>query len=177
MFSLASSDSKDEKIDYADRAYRSMKRWRIVKIVVFLLAIFFFLSHYFLYWDPGEGCFIGIKPAFLEFTNLDMKRALRALKQGSPEDYKMVCGNVGVINPFIACGGFGGGCYYEGQPKTSSNREIYVSTAKDDLVMAMAVIVHETCHAIQAKEGRPLNEEECYQVDDKLLRKVVTFQE
>jgi len=165
------------KVDYADEAFRSMKRGHIAKIVVFSLFVLYFLFHYFIYWDPREGCFIQIKPAFLEFTNLDMKRALKALKYGSPEDYRTVCRNVETINPVIGCGGFGGGCYYQGRSKTSASREIHVSTAKDDLVTAMAVMVHETCHAIQAKEGRSLDEQECYLADDKTLRQVVTIPE
>lgn len=177
MFSLSSSDSKDDKTDYADRAYRSMKRWHIAKIVVFLLAFFFFLSHYFLYWDPGESCYISIKPAFLEFSNLTMKQALRTIKSASLEDYKTVCQNVSTIEPFIGCGGFGGGCYYtkEDAPQSSAGSEIVVSTSKDDLITTAAVIVHEACHAIQNREGRPLDETECYKMDDGLLRKIVTF--
>ncbi|OGI24404.1 MAG: hypothetical protein A2194_04995 [Candidatus Moranbacteria bacterium RIFOXYA1_FULL_44_8] len=133
--------------------------------------------HYFIYWDPGENCYIKIKPAFMEFSNLDMKRALHTLKFASPEDYQAVCKNVSTIDPMIGCGGFGGGCYYtkKDAPQSSLGSEIMVSTSKDDLVTTMAVIVHEACHAIQNKEGRPLSETECYQADDMLLREIIIF--
>ena len=91
--------------------------------------------------------------------------------------YKKVCKNVSTIEPFIGCGGFGGGCYYtkKDAPQSSSGSEIVVSTSKDDLVTTAAVILHEAFHAIQNREGRPLNEAECYKMDDELLRKMVNF--
>jgi hypothetical protein len=165
-----------ENINYTDNGYQSSKIKRYIKIGFLVFIALFIYFHYFVYWDLSDGCYIRIKPAFFEFTNLDMKRALVALKIASPEDYRLVCDNVGSIEPMIGCGGFGGGCFYNSSDKSLSNaRQITVSTAKNDLQTAMLVIVHETCHAIQEKEGRSLDEDECYRLDDKLLRKTVVF--
>lgn len=130
--------------------------------------------HYFVYWDPGNNCRIWIRPSILEFSNLGMKSALSALKYGSPSDYRTVCRHVSTINPNYACGGFGGGCFYSSSTREpEEGRMIYVSTTKNNLPAAILVIVHETCHAIQFQEGRPLNEGECYKEDDRVIREMV----
>jgi hypothetical protein len=164
-------------VNYSESGIRGKKIKKVLKISLYILLPVYIFFHYFTYWDPGENCFITIKPAFLEFTNLDMKRALKALKFSSPDDYQKVCKNVSSVEPMIGCGGFGGGCFYNTERKGQNygKREITVSTAKDDLLTAMAVILHETCHAIQEKEGRELGEVECYMEDDRLLRKIVAF--
>jgi hypothetical protein len=43
----------------------------------------------------------------------------------------------------------------------------------------VAILVHETCHAIQYHEGRPPGfdlEQECYAEDDRILRTLVQFE-
>jgi hypothetical protein len=163
-------------INYTDSNYQSSKIKRYVKIGLLIFVPLYLYFHFFVYWDASGGCNIHITPAYFEFTNVDMKRALQTLKIASPEDYDTVCENVGTIEPMIGCGGFGGGCFYQSGKKSSSGkRQITVSTAKNDIEYAMAVIVHETCHAIQEKEDRSLDEGECHEADDRLLRKIVKF--
>lgn len=89
-----------------------------------------------------------------------MKDGLRYLKKEFPEEYTKVCENVENINPNVGCGGFGGGCFYHNEPKT-----ITISTPYGNHINAAKVIIHETCHVIQLKEGRPGNEDECYEKD------------
>lgn len=150
------------------RSSRLLK-WGI-GIAVVLLVYF----HYFRYTDFSGGCYIKLTPSLLEFSNLNIKRSLAVLKQASPTDYKNLCDNVDVINPNFSCGGFGGGCfsYTSANPKP---RSIDVSTSKNDVAWTVSVLVHETCHAMQNHEGRPLSETECHEEGDRILRGIVQF--
>jgi len=64
-----------------------------------------------------------------------------------------------------------GGCFWHNE----GNRgwaTIDVST-EHGLIWTVAILVHETCHAIQYHEGRPPGfdlEQECYAEDDRILR-------
>ena len=106
----------------------------------------------------------------MEFSNSNIKKAILVLKNASPEDYQNLCRYVDTIDPNLSCGGFEGGCYYGIRSKT-----IDVSTSRTSLSWTAAVIGHETCHAMQAKEGRPLDETECYKVDSRILKTIVEF--
>ena len=106
-----------------------------------------------------------------------VKRALDTLRHGSPADYRNVCIHVATINPNPACGGFGGGCFWhhEGQKGRAT---IDIST-EHGLIWTVAIIVHETCHAIQYHGGRPPRfdlEHECYNEDDRIMRALVQFE-
>lgn len=131
----------------------------------------------FVWWDVGAGCRIGLRLSLVGYDNTTIKRALATLKHGSPEDYRKVCTHVATINPNPTCGGFGGGCFWY----TEGNRgraSIDVST-EHGLIWTIAIIVHETCHAIQYHEGRPAQfdlEHECYGEDDRILRTLVQFE-
>lgn len=130
------------------------------KILIGVLIFVWLFSHFFLYIDLKNGCFIKIYPSFLEFSNTAMKDGLRYLKKNYFHDYQEVCKNVETIDPNIGCGGFGGGCYSSSQPKT-----IVISTTHGNSLNAAKVIIHETCHLLQLKSGRPLLEPECYAKD------------
>lgn len=118
--------------------------------------------------DIKNKCYIKIKPSFLEFSNLNIKRAINVLKYGAPTDYKDLCENVKVIDPNLACGGFEGGCYY-----LNAEKAISISTSNRSLSWTAAVMGHEVCHAMQFNEGRELNEPECYRKTDEILKKLV----
>ncbi|MDO8259985.1 MAG: hypothetical protein Q7T50_00615, partial [Candidatus Magasanikbacteria bacterium] len=91
----------------------------------------------------------------------------------SPAEYSNLCQHVKVINPNYACGGLGGGCYYG---SNLERKEIDISTANGGyLGQTAAVIAHETCHAKQHQEGRELNEQECYKVDDVVFKQVAEY--
>lgn len=139
---------------------------RVVKKLFKFLILFFLVClifyHFFLYIDIGNKCFIKIKPALVELTNTTMKRGIKYLKKNHFPEYKLLCENVTTINPNISCGGFGGGCYssYRSDPG-----EIDISTTYGNVNNAAKVIIHETCHAVQFKEGRSFDEAECYAKD------------
>ena len=144
---------------------------KLIKIIIVFILMAVCYLKFFYYLDFQNDCCIKIRMSWLEWSNLSIKRALTTLKHGSPEDYKKVCEHVRVINPNYACGGFEGGCFYVG----ADPYEIHVSTSQRTLAWTIAVIVHETCHAIQFQEGRTLEERECYAADDRILKKLVEF--
>ncbi len=142
----------------------------------FWIAVALFLFQYFfLYVDFSNGCFIKITPSLLEWNNVTMKRALRVLKYAAPDDYRKVCMHVRIINPNISCGGFNGGCFHEPYNGKEPGK-IDVSTSYGSLLWSAGVIVHETCHLMQYKEHRSLDESECYHADDRILRKLTQFE-
>lgn len=149
---------------YTDKSIRfsNLNLKKIAKIVVFLFVLIGIYFHFFIYWDIGNGCFIKIKLSYIEFSNSSMKDGLKYLKSNYPSYYKEVCDNVKVINPNIACGGRGGGCFYRTNPDTIS-----ISTYYGNYINAAKVIIHETCHVLQEKAGAPPSgrEAECYQKD------------
>jgi hypothetical protein len=122
----------------------------------------------FRYIDLSHGCNITIHPGWLELNNKNIVEALRVLKHGSPSDYRAVCRNITDIYPAMSCGGWQGGCYY------GTLGEIYLSTTNDEFIGSTAmIIVHETCHDMQRREGREASEEECYEMGDATLQTIV----
>jgi hypothetical protein len=125
----------------------------------------------FRYDDWTGGCHIKINISLLEWNNLDIKSALGFISKKSPEDYKKVCTYVDTVSPDLPCGGSGGGCYHDDRPK-----EIVVSNLGHGkhAEWTAAVIVHETCHAIQKAEERTKGdrEKECYRASYKFLKKI-----
>ncbi len=93
---------------------------KFMQISVFIIFLLFLYAKFFIYIDTQNKCYINIKPSILELSNLNVKRAINVLKYASPDDYKNLCKNVKTIDPNIACGGFGGGCYYQTDTKTIS---------------------------------------------------------
>lgn len=141
---------------------------KIFKIFVILLICAGIYYKYFFYYDYKNNCAITITPSF-ELSNVTIKKAIEVLKYGSPEDYQNLCSNVNTISTTVSCGGFGGGCYEHNPGK------ITVSSSGRKLLSSAAIIVHETCHAMQDNENRPASEEECYRANDKTLRTLVEF--
>ncbi len=133
---------------------------KFIIIIIFILWIFYSL---FIYVDLSNRCFITIRPSFTELSNTTMKKGIKYLKNNFPNEYTNLCKNVVSIDPNISCGGFGGGCYslYSINPGV-----IDISTPHGDYIHAAKVMIHETCHAMQFKEGRPFDETECYKTDE-----------
>ncbi len=102
---------------------------RVIKISIFLIFLAFLWYRYFFYADIPTDCYLRIKPSLLEFSNTNIKRAIKTLKHGSPDDYRKLCAYVDIIDPNISCGGFGGGCFY---PSKKSARSIDISTSQRD---------------------------------------------
>ena len=154
-----------------------MTRRRVLMLGAIVVVVAVVAMRYFVWWDVGARCVIGLRPSLVGYDNTTVKRALATLKHGSSEDYQKVCVHVATINPNPSCGGFGGGCFwhFEGNRGRAS---IDVST-EHGLIWTVAIIVHETCHAIQYHEGRPAQfdlEHECYGEDDRILRALVQFE-
>ncbi len=149
---------------------------KLLKIFFLIFVFGFVLNKYFLHIDFKNSCYIYIKPS-LEFSNASVKESLLTLRSAAPLDYESVCKNVKTINPNFGCGGFQGGCFYSKNNGDGSDDkyEIYVSTSNRSLAQTMAVIMHETCHALQDKAGKPLNEPECYAENDRILQKLVEY--
>lgn len=142
---------------------------KIVKILITILIIGFFFFRYFFYMDIKHDCYISILPS-LELSNVNIGNALGILKRVSFDDYKEVCRYVTKVNPNFSCGGMGGGCAYQSIPKT-----IDISTSMDDLAWSAAIIAHETCHAKQFQEQKTISEDECYKVDDRIIKKIIKY--
>ena len=127
-------------------------------------------ARYLIWIDLPGRCVITMRPSLVGYDNTMVKRALETLRHGSPEDYRKVC-----VHP--ACGGFGGGCFWHGEGQ-KGRATIDVST-EHGLIWTVAIIVHETCHAVQYHEGRPPHfnlEDECYSEDDRIMRALVQFE-
>lgn len=139
-------------------------------IYVFIFGAGFWGWYNFTHYnDRSFNCHIKIKTD-LEFNNGTIKEGLVALKRAMPEMYRVVCERVRIIETGVACGGFGGGCYYE-----NDDNKIIISVAQGAVVEAGAIIVHETCHLIQKEQGRSLGENECYEIDDQVFRQLTQF--
>jgi len=152
-------------------------RRRLVAVVFGVAIVGFLGVRYFAWLDPGNGCYLYLRPSLVGYDNTTIKRALDTLRHGSPEDYRKVCAHVATINPNPSCGGFGGGCFWHGEAQRG-RASIDVST-EHGVIWTVGIIVHETCHAIQFHEGRPRGwnlEDECYKEDDRILRALVQFE-
>jgi hypothetical protein len=150
----------------------TLYKW--LKRLMFLIIVLLLIYHYFLYVDIKNGCYIKIKPSILEFSTPNIKKAIKILKNATPEEYQKVCANVITINPNLGCGGFNGGCFYTGTYNNPT--EIHISTAnKSYLGWTAAVIAHENCHLIQNKEKRAMDEGECYGLGDKILKQLTVY--
>lgn len=142
---------------------------KIVKLLILLGLLIGFLYNKFYYYDPAGNCRILIIPTFLPSNN-STKDILKMIKSGSPDDYLRICQYVSVINKNPSCGGFDGGCFKPSKPRT-----IYTGNDQGNIALSGSVIVHETCHAIQAAEGKRINERECYKAGNSYLRAVTKY--
>ncbi|OGD66918.1 hypothetical protein A2442_03480 [Candidatus Campbellbacteria bacterium RIFOXYC2_FULL_35_25] len=143
---------------------------KIIKKIFYLFLILFFVYKFFFYVDISNGCFVRFKPSFMEFNTGNIKDAIAVLKNAVPQEYQKFCGNVSKINPNIACGGFGGGCFY------GTEREIYLWTSHGSFVgWTAAIIAHETCHVVQDLEERTMEEGECYKIGNEVLKSIVEY--
>ena len=149
---------------------------RLALLAIPLAVLVAIVLRYFVYVDRGEGCFITIRPSYVDFNNATMNRALEILKYASPADYRNVCTHVGTINPNPSCGGFGGGCFWAHEAQRGGHATIDVSTENGALLWTVAVIVHETCHAMQFDQRRVMSQDECYRENDRILRTLVQFE-
>lgn len=140
---------------------------KILKISIPLLILLIFLVNSFFYADYRGDCYIRIVPSFLP-SNLNTKRIIKVLKYGSPDDYRLLCKHVNVINKNPSCGGFDGGCYVPTKAKT-----IYIGNDQGNLALSAALIVHETCHAIQGQTNKQYSEQECYTKGAEFLETIV----
>lgn len=156
----------------ATRPWAGLVRFgrRLLKLGVVVGVLGFLAYRYFFYVDLPSGCNVTIAPAFTEFSNTAIKRAIVVLREAMPDEYRKFCANVSHIDPNFACGGFEGGCY-----RSTQKRTIVVSTSQRSLAWTAAVLAHETCHAIQDQEGRGFDENECYAAGDRVLQTVVQF--
>jgi hypothetical protein len=158
---------KNKKAYYIDTTFKT-----ILKIFTFsvMAIIVFSILRNFIYIDIQNKCFITIDPGVIEFNNASLVDGLKLIKVISPEDYRKVCQNVNSISPNLGCGGIHGGCFYQNQPK-----KIYVNNVNRIVLYAAAIIVHETCHSIQASSGQSMNENKCYLADDRIIKMIVQF--
>lgn len=147
---------------------------KLVTFFIFLLVGGFVGWRYFFYVDFSADCYLRLQPSLLELSAGNIKQAIRILKHAAPAEYAKLCRHVDVINPNLSCGGFGGGCYYARD--LGQDRQIDISTAHSNFLgLTAAIIVHETCHAIQHQQGRSLSEAECYELDNEVLKNLVVY--
>lgn len=149
--------------DFLSDAYQ--KKWiRYGSVfIIVIVAINFWI---FRYDDFKNNCHVKINLSLLEWNNLEIKRAVKFLKNNSPKDYHNFCTNVDRISPDLPCGGSGGGCY---RPEYAKQIEISTMNHKENSAITAAMIVHEVCHAIQNAEKGKLNEPECYGEMNRML--------
>ncbi len=140
-----------------------------LKLLLLFLLIALFLVYKFFYYDSDFGCKITIIPTFLP-SNTNTKSVLKMIKYGAPDDYMRICQYVSIINKNPSCGGFDGGCFQSSKPRT-----IYIGNDQSNIAMSGAIIVHETCHAIQAAERRAMTERECYAAGNTYLNTVTKY--
>lgn len=138
-------------------------------LIILCISLFF---HFFIYIDFKNGCNIKIIPSLGEWNNLTIKRAIKILKYGSPNDYQNLCKYVNIIDGSVSCGGWEGGCF----SGTYGPKSITVSSAQNTEAMSAGIIAHETCHAIQFDERRSFDETECYTEQNRLLKTIVQYQ-
>lgn len=146
---------------------------RTFLVLILIGAAAGLIYHYLLYLDFKNHCYIFIKPSLLEFSSRNVQEAVNVLKYAVPNEYQKLCQYVDTINPNISCGGFQGGCYSAYQ---SNPGEIDIGTAHEQFLgWTAAVIAHETCHAQQFQQGQSFSEQECYEIDDHVLKTIVQF--
>lgn len=142
---------------------------KIILPILILGGLGYFIFNQFFYIDPQYGCRITVIPSFAPSNN-KTKEVLTTIKYGSPTHYKLVCEYVTFIDKNPTCGGFDGGCFHPNKPTT-----IHIGNDQGNLALAAALVVHETCHAIQGHEKRIFSEPECYKMGAEFLETVTKF--
>ncbi|OGC68740.1 hypothetical protein A2415_02195 [candidate division WWE3 bacterium RIFOXYC1_FULL_39_7] len=135
-------------------------------LVIPLLFGAFFYSQ-FLHIDISNSCAIFLMPTF-QPSNLSTKETVSFLQKSSATEYAKLCKHVSVINKNAACGGLDGGCYQPSQPKT-----IFIGNDQNNIALAAALLVHETCHAIQGQSNETLSEGPCYKAGAEYLQSIL----
>jgi hypothetical protein len=146
-----------------------MKKSKVAKIALTVVLSLWFLVYVFLYIDIKNRCFIFTIPTYLP-SNIKTKRVIKFIKKASPQDYENLCTNIRTIDKNISCGGFDGGCYQERKPD-----KIYLGNDQANLALSAAIVIHEVCHRLQAKENRPFSELECYTKGADFMADVVVY--
>lgn len=144
-----------------------------MKFAFIALTCFFILQllNNFVYLNLSNGCFIKILPSWdLSFNQSKIKEGLIVLKNALPEDYSNICKRIDTIDPNFDCGRSEGGCYWSGDSK-----KISVSTANTSVNWIAGVLVHETCHSVQDSEHKKLDEVECHQEDNRVLKSLTVY--
>lgn len=170
LFNLFSSSKEKENLKRYQKGVFAVFINRVMLASIIILFVFSVIYYLFLYVDFDNKCIIRIYPSIFEFSTRNVIESIKVLKRTSPKDYQNLCQNINVIDTNVGCGGFEGGCYYEHKPGV-----IHVTTNDVTLTQTIAVMVHETCHAIQHHEGRPLEEQECYEEDQRILQELVVY--
>ena len=142
---------------------------KTIKKILILLIVLPLIALNFIYADIDNNCYIVLVPFFMP-SNFNTKEALKIIKNTSPEDYSLICENVKFINKNPGCGGFEGGCFYGVKPNA-----IYLGNDQVNIATAAAIIIHETCHVMQYKEGRTMSEEECHTIDSEYSQKITKY--
>jgi hypothetical protein len=131
-----------------------MKKWFQIAFVLLIISAFVYKA--FVYTDSASNCSITVIPSF-QPSNWDHTKVFNMLKQTAPDEYQFMCANVTSVSKDMSCGGFDGGCFY-----TEHSKRIYIGNDQDNIAITNAVIIHELCHVRQYKEGREMEETECY---------------
>lgn len=142
---------------------------KALTILLLVIGLGFFIYKNFLYIDPDYNCYIKVIPTFLP-SNFNTKEVINLVKQGDVEEYKKLCRYVSTINKNPSCGGFDGGCFQPSKPRT-----IYIGNDQGNIALAAALVVHETCHAVQGYEKGSLSESECYLEGNTFLDEITIY--
>jgi hypothetical protein len=176
--------SSETHAPYRPRPQEAEVSVRLVIWGLFLGGIVWMAFNFFWYVDPAHGCFITIRPSFTTFGNPGIVKALKVMKQSSPQLYDRVCSRISGINPNFSCGGVNGGCYSsvdnsnrgDQYKKVDSGKQtIDISTDPNNISGAIMIIAHETCHAYQHLENRAFSEPECYEAGYSALANIVDY--
>ncbi|MFC1722407.1 hypothetical protein ACFL0C_02020 [Patescibacteria group bacterium] len=145
-----------------------MKKFVLITSLLILFLYFLYSNYY--HYDPENNCSIKIIPSFMP-SNFNTKNIIKLIKYSSPDSYKQLCQHVTTINKNPSCGGFDGGCYEYNKPNT-----IYIGNDQGNIALAAALVMHETCHAMQGQDKRPFSEQECYKMGNTFLKDVTMYE-
>jgi hypothetical protein len=164
---------KEVKLDW--KYYLSVFRnsW-VYKILVYLLLPIVILNFWIMRYDDfSNNCHINIQFSLINWNNLEIKRAIKFIKHKQPADYQKVCRYVDNIELYLPCDFSYGGCFRDSKPGSIGIYSMKRDENNDPSYTA-AIIVHETCHAIQRAENRTSGdrETECYNEHERFLREI-----
>jgi|GEM_PF-1867363 len=149
------------------------KSWTFKILIYFVLPCVILNFWILRYDDFFNGCHIKIQFSLLNWNNLEIKKAIQFIKRKQPDDYEKICRYVKNIDLYLPCSFSAAGCFRNNSPGTIGVYT-YQHDENNDPSYTAAIIVHETCHAIQYDEGR-INgdrETECYREDQRFFREI-----